>query len=167
MVCLRKTTGNSSAFDRIHSHSFLNTRNLFEVVSHLMLLTDIWLGNSRRLNVGIHRRKTYNPTCFTKSPTSIVETDDAEAEAEPEVARDDRSARAIEGTRSLDLQHQCRTLFAFQTHMSLPTSSLHPSISPILPHSLLIPSRQPALNFLREACHNKHCSEGRSIGCGM
>jgi hypothetical protein len=38
MVCLRKATGNSSVFDQIHSHSFLNTGSLFEVASHLMPL---------------------------------------------------------------------------------------------------------------------------------
>jgi hypothetical protein len=54
------------------------------------LMLPIWV-NSQCLNVvsGVHHRKSFNPSCSAGSPISIVEADEAQAEAgsAPEVAR--------------------------------------------------------------------------------
>jgi hypothetical protein len=72
---------------------------------------------------------------------------------------------SYEDLKEARAQHHYQTLSTFKAH--LPTSS---PLSQYEPHSLSllpIPSRRPALNLLREACHNKRCSEGHSISCGM
>ena len=57
--------------------------------------------------------------------------------------------------------------FLIAPHISLPSSSLHPSMSTFSLTLQPIPSKRPSLIFLREACHNNCCSGGCPIRCDM